>query len=90
MVRHGSKGQVARQSERGEVGEDERLLPPAGGSAGDRCAGGSFFVGGASSGEVPGWAGETTPVSGKRPPRFGPGRGLENRKDLGWALEREG
>lgn len=75
MVRHGSKGQVARQSERGEVGEDERLLPPAGGSAGDRCAGGSFFVGGASSGEVPGWAGETTPVSGKRPPRFGPVEG---------------
>lgn len=34
MVRHRSKGQVARQSGRGEVGEDERVGP-----AGDRRAG---------------------------------------------------
>lgn len=44
---------------------------------------GLFFVGRASSGEVLGWAGETTSVSGKRQPRFGPVEGSGESEGFG-------
>lgn len=63
----------------GEVGEDECVW---GRPATDVLG---LFMGG---GDVPGWAGETT-LSLERDHRgLEQWRGLENRKDLGWALER--
>lgn len=70
MVRHRSKGQMARQSERGEVGEDECV---GGQQATDAL--GFVLRGWGILWRSPSWAGETTPVSGKRPPRFGPVEG---------------
>lgn len=86
MVRHGSKGQVARQSERGEVGEDERV---GGQQAIDALGVHSSWVGHPLEKSQAGRG--RPPLSLERDHRgLDRWRGLENRKDLGWALEREG